>query len=76
MEKINASEFEKEHLIKLLEDVANRLKKRNFELRTTRDKLRAIRMRYDKAKTTIEYQRERIIQLYGAGFRNGFQKSV
>ncbi len=76
MEKINASEFEKEHLIKLLEDVANRLKKRNFELRTTRDKLRAIRMRYVKAKTTIEYQRERIIQLYGAGSRNGFQKSV
>lgn len=76
MEKINASEFEKEHLIKLLEDVANRLKKRNFELRTTRDKLRAIRMRYDKAKTTIDYQRERIIQLYGAGSRNDFQKSV
>lgn len=76
MEKINASEFEKEHLIKLLEDVANRLKKRNFELRMTRDKLRAIRMRYDKAKTTIEYQRERIIQLYGAGSRNDFQKSV
>lgn len=76
MEKINASEFEKEHLIKLLEDVANRLKKRNFELRMTRDKLRAIRMRYDKAKTTIDYQRERIIQLYGAGSRNDFQKSV
>ena len=76
MEKINATEFEKGHLIKLLEDVANRLKKRNFELRMTRDKLRAIRMRYDKAKTTIEYQRERIIQLYGAGSRNNFQKSV
>ena len=76
MEKINATEFEKEHLIKLLEDVANRLKKRNFELRMTRDKLRAIRMRYDKAKTTNEYQRERIIQLYGAGSRNNFQKSV
>ena len=45
MEKINAIEFEKEHLIQLLEDVANRLKKRNFELRITKIKQKLSRLR-------------------------------
>ena len=64
MKRFDTIKYQEEELIALLEDTASKLKVRNVELRVTREKLRATKMRVSKMKAIIVYQREKIMQLY------------
>ena len=66
MKRFDTIKYQEEELIALLEDTASKLKVRNVELRVTREKLRATKIRVSKMKAIIVYQRERIMQLYRA----------
>lgn len=63
MKKINFHEFEKGYLVSLLEDFQSKLYKKNDQLKETRMKLNSARTRLEKMKSTVEYQRRRIIEL-------------
>jgi hypothetical protein len=58
------SSLEKNDLIELLMESSGTLKKKNIQLRTTRQKLNSARTRLRKMKDIIVYQRERILQYH------------
>jgi uncharacterized protein (UPF0305 family) len=57
----NASQ---EELIGIVNDLKEKLKKRNQDLTRTRERLSKARSRIQKLKGIVSYQRERIIQLH------------
>jgi predicted transcriptional regulator len=63
MKKVNFEQFEKEYLITLLEDLQSRLRRKNDQLKVTRAKLNFARTRLEKMKSTVEYQRKKILEL-------------
>lgn len=63
MKKVNFEQFEKEYLITLLEDLQTRLRRKNDQLKETRAKLNSARTRLEKMKSTVEYQRKKILEL-------------
>lgn len=63
MKKVNFEQFEKEYLISLLEDLQTRLRRKNDQLKETRAKLNSARTRLEKMKSTVEYQRKKILEL-------------
>lgn len=63
MKKVNFEQFEKEYLITLLEDLQTRLQRKNEQLKETRAKLNSARTRLEKMKSTVEYQRKKILEL-------------
>lgn len=60
---MNFEQFEKEYLITLLEDLQTRLRRKNDQLKETRAKLNSARTRLEKMKSTVEYQRKKILEL-------------
>jgi chromosome segregation ATPase len=63
MKKVNFDLFEKEYLVSLLEDLQSRLHKKNDQLKEARMKLNSARTRLEKMKSTVEYQRRKILEL-------------
>lgn len=63
MKKINFQQFEKEYLVELLEDLQSRLTRKNDQLKETRMKLNSARTRLEKMKSTVAFQRQRLIEL-------------
>jgi hypothetical protein len=55
---------DKETLIKVIEELQLKLKKKNLELNRARTKLSLAKTRVMKMKDTVEFQRKRIIELY------------
>jgi hypothetical protein len=53
-----------EELIGMVNNLTEKLKKRNQDLTRTREQLTKARLRIRKLKTIVTYQRERIIQLH------------
>lgn len=68
MKKIDSANYEKEDLIALLEEIAHKPEEKNFKLRSAREKLNSMKMRVIKMKEIVNYQRERIIELYSANY--------
>lgn len=60
---MNFEQFEKEYLVVLLEDLQTRLTKKNDQLKETRMKLNSARSKLEKMKSTVEFQRKRLIEL-------------
>ena len=63
MKKVNFEQFEKKYLVELLLDLQTRLSKKNDQLKETRLKLNSARSRLEKMKSTVEFQRQRLIEL-------------
>lgn len=63
MKKVNFEQFEKEYLVTLLEDLQSRLHRKNDQLKEARAKLNSARTRLEKMKSTVEFQRKRILEL-------------
>ena len=57
---------EKEALIDMINDLEGRLKKKHAELMITRKKLSTAKATIRRMKSTVEFQRKRIIELYPA----------
>lgn len=55
---------DKETLLKVIEELNGKLKKKKMQLHRTRLKLRQAKSRMMKMKDTVEFQRKRIIELY------------
>lgn len=55
---------DKETLLHIIEQLQLKLKKKNMELTRVKVKLIAARTRVMKMKHTVEFQRQRIIELY------------
>lgn len=75
MKKIDSANYEKEDLIAWLEETAHKLEEKNFKLRSTREKLNSMKMRVSKMKEIVNYQRERIIELYSTNSPGNITKS-
>lgn len=60
---MNFEQFEKEYLVTLLEDLQSRLHRKNDQLKEARAKLNSARTRLEKMKSTVEFQRKRILEL-------------
>ena len=63
MKKVNFQQFEKEYLVELLEDLQSRLTRKNDQLKETRMKLNSARTRLEKMKSTVAFQRQKLIEL-------------
>lgn len=55
---------DRETLLRLIEELQKKLKKKSLELNRARTKLSQARARMTKMKDTVEFQRKRIIELY------------
>ncbi|HYC86293.1 MAG TPA: hypothetical protein VEB86_13765 [Chryseosolibacter sp.] len=55
---------DRETLIQIVEELQHKLKVRNLELRRARTRLRATKGRMSKMQDTVQFQRQRILQLY------------
>ena len=55
---------DRETLIQVIDDLQAKLKKKKMELHKTRLKLNATKEKVVKMKGTVEFQRNRIIELY------------
>ena len=55
---------DKETLLKVVDELRMKLKKKNLELHRVRTKLNHARSRMMKMKDTVEFQRRRIIELH------------
>jgi hypothetical protein len=55
---------DKDTLLRVIEELQLKLKKKNIELTRARARLIAARTRVMKMKHTVEFQRRRIIELY------------
>jgi hypothetical protein len=55
---------DREALIQIIEELNMKIKKKNSELQNARIKLGAARSRALKMKDTVEFQRQRILELY------------
>jgi len=55
---------DRETLLLVIEELQAKLKKKNMELHKTRLKLNVAKNRVVKMKDTVEFQRNRIIELY------------
>ena len=64
MTQPNLKNVNSEELIVLVNDLTEKLKKRNQDLTRTRERLSKARLRIRKLKGIVTYQRERIIQLH------------
>jgi predicted nuclease with TOPRIM domain len=55
---------DKESLVEMVLDLQSKLKDKNAELLRVRTKLNSAKSRVIKLKDTVEYQRQRILELY------------
>jgi hypothetical protein len=55
---------EKAQLIGIIEELQQKLKRKNTELHSARVKLRSAKGKLTKMKDTVAYQRKRILELY------------
>jgi hypothetical protein len=63
--KSDFSKYEKEDLVMFLEELQEKLSKKKMELQVTREKLNSTRKKLLRAKESVAYQRNRIIELSG-----------
>lgn len=61
---INLTKLEKDQLLEVAVELQKKLTKRTSDLFSTRQKLSASRARLQKMKETVEFQRQRILELY------------
>ena len=59
------SKYAKEDLVVFLEELQDKLNKKKTELQATREKLNSARKKLLRAKESVAYQRNRIIELSG-----------
>ena len=64
MKKDNLEEQEKQELVRLVDELQSKLKKKKLELYKTRVKLNSAKSRLRKMKDTVLHQRNRILELY------------
>jgi len=64
MKRRNLKEAPHDELIGIVNDLTEKLKKKNKDLTRTRERLNTARSRIQKLKGIVTYQRERIIQLH------------
>jgi hypothetical protein len=57
---------DREILLKEVEELQQKLKKRNSELTLARTRLRIAKTRLIKLKGTVKFQRDRIVELYAS----------
>ncbi len=56
--------YDKETLIRIIGELQDKLKEKNIALRSSQTRLNVVKGRMNKMKNTVEYQRQRIIQLH------------
>jgi hypothetical protein len=56
--------LDRETLLQIIDDLQIKIKKKNSELQNARTKLGVARSRVLKMKNTVEFQRQRILELY------------
>lgn len=64
MKKDNLEEREKQELVRMVDELQSKLKKKKLELYKTRVKLNSAKSRLRKMKDTVVHQRNRILELY------------
>jgi hypothetical protein len=66
MENINKDLLtsDKEALLEIIEDLQSKLKKKNKELYLARTRLSTAKAKMLKMKDTVQFQRQRILELY------------
>ncbi len=64
MKKTRLLHYEKDALVELVEELLAKVKRKNAELHKAKTKLRTTRIRLNKMKDTVAYQRKRILELY------------
>jgi len=67
--------FDQEYLVRLLEGITKKYEREHTQLKATRQKLRQVQNRLIGMKGIVEYQRERIIQLYSLKTAGNLTKS-
>lgn len=55
---------DRDTLINIIQELQGKLKQKNIALRTSRTRLNTAKEKMTKMKDTVEYQRQRIIQLH------------
>jgi hypothetical protein len=58
------NDSDKDELVVMINDLLDKLKKKNVELTRARKKLSTAKSTIRRMKTTVEFQRKRIIELY------------
>jgi hypothetical protein len=76
MKKDNLEEREKQELVRLVDELQSKLKKKKLELYKTRVKLNSAKSRLRKMKDTVMHQRNRILELYNDDLKIEFTTSV
>jgi hypothetical protein len=64
MQKEDLLQFEKTELVEMVNDLQQKLERKNVELHKTRTRLNAFRNKMIKMKDTVAFQRKRILELY------------
>ena len=71
MKKDNLEEREKQELVRMVDELQSKLKKKKLELYKTRVKLNSAKSRLRKMKDTVVHQRNRILELYNEDIKIG-----
>jgi hypothetical protein len=61
------SHSDREDLIRIIDTLSEKIRKKNEDLARVRGKLKQTKSRLLKMQTVISYQRKRIVELYSAG---------